>query len=282
MVCELGAPTVTFPKLTLAGLTAIAGCPWAMPLPLKGTTTLEVDELLVIVRLPERFPVVVGSILATKFVAWPAVRLIGNVTPVIEKLEPATAIFEMVNVPEPEFVIDIACPTLWPTSTPPKLTLVGLTVIAGCPCEDMPAPLSGMTTLGVEELFENVMLPAMVPAFIVSMLATTVVACPAAKVIGPETPDTEKPAPATEMFEIVSTPEPKFVIDICWPTFCPRPTPPKLTDVGWMEIIGCPELVPVPDNMIVETAGFVFAVIEMLPVTAPVVVGANLAINDVP
>jgi hypothetical protein len=34
--------------------------------------------------------------------------------------------------------------------------------------------------------------------------------------------------------------------------------------------------------MIVDTAGFVFAVMEMLPVTAPAVVGVNLATNEVP
>lgn len=146
----------------------------------------------------------------------------------------------------------------------------------------MPAPLSGITTLGVDELFESVILPEMLPTVIVLMSAMIVVACPAVSVIGPETPTTEKPAPATEMFEIVRTPEPTLVIDTAWPTFCPRPTPPKLTAVGWMEIEGCPELVPVPDSAIVETAGFVFAVMEMLPVTAPAVVGANLATNEVP
>jgi hypothetical protein len=140
------------------------------------------------------------------------VRLIGKVAPVIEKPEPATAILETVNVPEPELVIDIACPTLCPTATPPKFTLVGLSVIAGCAC--MPAPLSGIITLGVDELFESVMLPEMLPTVIVLMSAMIVVACPAASVIGPETPTTEKPAPTTEIFEIVRTPEPVLVTDI--------------------------------------------------------------------
>ena len=110
------------------------------------------------------------------------------------------------------------------------LALAGLTEIAGC--ADTPSALMGTTMLGVEELFENVMLPAMLPAVAGSMLAMTVVACPAASVIGPETPETEKPAPATEMFEIVKTPKPVLVIDICWPTFSPTPTAPKLTVEG--------------------------------------------------
>lgn len=47
----------------------IAGCPWAVPAPLKGTTTLGVEELFVIVRLPVTLPAAAGVILATKFAA---------------------------------------------------------------------------------------------------------------------------------------------------------------------------------------------------------------------
>lgn len=95
-------------------------------------------------------------------------------------------------------------------------------------------------------------------------------------------PVIEKLDPATAILETVNVPEPVLVIDTACPTFWPTVTAPKLTLAGLMEIEGCPELVPIPDNVIVETAGFVFAVMEMLPAAVPVVVGANFATNEVP
>jgi hypothetical protein len=55
---------------------------------------------------------------------------------------------------------------------------------------------------------------------------------------------------------------------------------PKSKLVGETEIVVLAP-VPVPESIIVDTAGFVFAVIEMLPVTAPAVVGANFATKEV-
>jgi hypothetical protein len=201
--------------------------------------------------------------------------------PVTENPVPAAVMFEIVNVAFPAFVSDTCAPTFCPTATPPNATPVGFTESAGCPWATMPVAVIGTTRLEVEELFVNVMLPLMFPADCGTILATTVVAWPAESVIGKVTPVTENPEPAAETFEIVSVPVPVLVIDICAPTFAPTATPPKLTRVGVTEIAGCPPVLPVPESAIVETAGFVLAVIETLPVTAPAAVGANLTEKDV-
>jgi hypothetical protein len=51
--------------------------------------------------------------------------------------------------------------------------------------------------------------------------------------------------------------------------------------VGETDIVACPAPVPVPVNVIVETVGFVFAVIEILPVTAVDALGVNFAVKPV-
>jgi hypothetical protein len=53
---------------------------------------------------------------------------------------------------------------------------------------------------------------------------------------------------------------------------------PKATLEGLTVI---PPVVPVPDSGIVVTDGFVLAVIDILPVKAPAVVGENFATTDV-
>jgi len=88
--------------------------------------------------------------------------------------------------------------------------------------------------------------------------------------------------PATAKFEIVSVPEPAFVTVIVWLSVTPIAAVPKLTLVGDTTITGCPALVAVPVNAIVETAGLVLAVIEIMPDTVPDVVGANFAAYVMP
>jgi hypothetical protein len=99
--------------------------------------------------------------------------------------------------------------------------------------------------------------------------------------IGNEIPETENPAPVTDTFEIVRALEPELEMVIACESVTPIPADPKFTLVGETEIAGCPALAPVPVSAIVETAGLVLAVIEMLPVTVPAAVGVNLAVKAV-
>lgn len=56
-VWELLTPTVTLPKLTLAGMTEICGC---TPLPLREIVTGELVALLTTLMLPRAAPTLVG------------------------------------------------------------------------------------------------------------------------------------------------------------------------------------------------------------------------------
>lgn len=70
-------PTVTFPKLTLAGLTEICGC---TPIPLNEITAGEFVAVLVTVTVPESVPVVAGANDAVNVLACPAARVTGKAT----------------------------------------------------------------------------------------------------------------------------------------------------------------------------------------------------------
>ena len=96
-----------------------------------------------------------------------------------------------------------------------------------------------------------------------------------------ENPDIEKPVPVAVAFETLNAVLPVFVIVTARVAVVPTGILPKSKLVGETEIVVF-DPAPVPESAIVETDGFVFAVIEMLPATAPAVVGANLAINEVP
>lgn len=77
--------TVTSPKLRLLGL---AESVWVVPVPESGTVGS--DALLAIVRLPEKFPAVVGEKMALKETLCPAVRLNGRDKPLMLNPLPVT------------------------------------------------------------------------------------------------------------------------------------------------------------------------------------------------
>jgi hypothetical protein len=189
--------------------------------------------------------------------------------------------FEMFSEPLPVLDTVTICELVTPTTTFPKLIFIGeIEITADCPAL-VPVPLSPTTTLGVDESLVIVMLPERLPVVGGTRLALNVAVWPAATLNGAVTPLNEKPDPVTEMFEMFNATLPVLVTVIACELVTPVTTLPKLMLVGETEIADCPELEPVPVNAIVETAGFVFAVMEMLPVAAPAAVGANLALNVV-
>ena len=82
--------------------------------------------MLVIETLPLAREAEVGVNVAVRVVLCPAVSVIGVERPVREKPVPVAAAAEIVTLAVPEFVNVIACVPLLPTSTFPKLKLVGL------------------------------------------------------------------------------------------------------------------------------------------------------------
>ena len=71
-VWVLVTPTVTLPKLTLAGITEICGC---TPLPLSEIVAGELVALLATLRLPVALPAAAGAKLTVSVKLWPAARV---------------------------------------------------------------------------------------------------------------------------------------------------------------------------------------------------------------
>jgi hypothetical protein len=161
-VCEVGAPTFTFPNAMLLGETEIPGWLVVPPVALNPTTTSGVVELLAIETLPAKLPELGGTMLALKVALCPGRIVIGNDTPEIENPRPAAATFEIVNVEEPGFVIVTVWVIVWPTATVPNETSAGATEITGW-LAARPAPLIPPTMLGVVELLVIVKLPVRFP-----------------------------------------------------------------------------------------------------------------------
>jgi hypothetical protein len=282
IVCEFGDPTITFPKLTLVGFVEIKGCPAATPVPFNATTRLGAGELFANVMLPPTAPEAVGTNFALIVVDPFAGTEIGSANPETENPDPAAAIFEMLSAALPLFEIVKVCVLETPTATFPKSKLVGATEIAGCPwfCP-VPVPSSTTDAFGVGELFAIVIPPPTGPTAVGTKTAVIVTDWFAGTVRGIENPDTVNPGPAEIIFEIISATFPLFVIVTNRVLVVPTGIFPKSKLDGETVIADCPELDPVPERAIVETAGLVLAVIEMLPVTAPALLGANFTANEV-
>ena len=101
----LVTPTVTLPKLTLAGITEICGC---TPLPLSEIVVGELVALLIKLRLPVALPAVAGAKLTVSEKLWPTARFTAPVKPLTVNPEPVMATCERLTLAVPVFVSAIA------------------------------------------------------------------------------------------------------------------------------------------------------------------------------
>jgi len=101
----LVTPTVTLPKLTLAGITEICGC---TPLPLSEIVVGELVALLIKLRLPVALPAVAGAKLTVSEKLWPAARVTAPVKPLRVNPAPVMATCERLTLAVPMFVSAIA------------------------------------------------------------------------------------------------------------------------------------------------------------------------------
>jgi len=97
----LVTPTVTLPKLTLAGTTEICGC---TPLPLSEIVPGELVALLTKLRLPVALPAVAGANLTVSERLWPAARVTAPVKPLTVNPAPVIATCERLTLAVPVFV----------------------------------------------------------------------------------------------------------------------------------------------------------------------------------
>jgi len=120
-------PTATVPKFQLVGL-AVRMNVAATPVPDRLTTVGEVGALLVIEMLPLALPVAAGANTALNDTLAPAATVCAA-SPCTLKPVPVTVTCEMVRLAVPVFFRLMGCELLLPTTTLPKLTVVGVTEI---------------------------------------------------------------------------------------------------------------------------------------------------------
>ena len=123
-------PTFTVPKLKLvkvAPSSLVAGAAE----PVSAIVNGEVGALLVSKIEPLTAPEPVGVNKAEKVVLPPAATVAGTVRPEIVKPAPEAVAWEMVRLAVPLFFRVMVCEPFVPSTTVPKLTLVGSTEICG-------------------------------------------------------------------------------------------------------------------------------------------------------
>src|SRR5580698_9870479 len=176
----------------------------------------------------------------------------------------------------PVFVtVEVIDPVL-PTFTFPKLSVELLNPRRRVAAT--PVPLREIVSGEFGALLPSEIVPVTLPAALGAKTALNVVDWPAAMVTCAAIPEVLKPAPATVTEEIVTVAVPPFLSVMVWELFVPVVTLPNAALVGVAVSCGC---VPVPLKLIVAGEFGASLTIEILPLTLPADVGANLALNVV-
>lgn len=192
IVCVLGEPTTTLPKLALEGVMFRPAC---TPLPVTGMTALAPCEL-VTVMLPETFSEALGlnEILIEVFP--PAANVTGVEIPLTAKSVAFTVIWERVTLVVPLLVMVTFWERELPTFTPVMLRLAGFGVSVTEAAVPVPLKATALGELGA--LLARLTLPAKLPAVVGANKTVKVVLPPAATVAGVTNPLTLYPLPVTE------------------------------------------------------------------------------------
>jgi hypothetical protein len=155
--CEAVLPSLTLPKLILAGLKLSVRVA-ATPVPLSATVAGMLEALLVMLTVPLTEPAEAGAYCTLKLALWPGVKVAGRLRPLKVKPEPVTVADEIVKFAEPVLVTWKVCELALPTTTEPKAALAGVTLKPAW----TPVPLSEATTL-TPLLFVTLRVPADAP-----------------------------------------------------------------------------------------------------------------------
>ena len=176
---ELLLPICTFPKLRLAG-DALRVCVAAVPVPATLIVSCAGEPFVVSVIDPLDEVADVGVNTALKFRVPPAATVLDVLIPETLKPDPVTLTCEKVSVAVPVFVSVITLELLLPTTTLPKLTLVGLTEPRAC----RPVPLSAIVAGDPEALLVMEIVPVALPSDVGAKVTENVVLAPALMVVG--------------------------------------------------------------------------------------------------
>jgi len=231
IVCVLVKPTVTLPKLTLAGTTEICGC---TPAPESEIVVGELPALLTTETLPDTLPVTVGPNCTLRLLDCPAAMVSGRVGPLMLKPVPETVACETVTTALPRFVSVTVWALVLATVTFPKMMLAGFGV--SCPPVGwMPFPVKGTTLGELRVLLVSVTLPDALLMAAGANCTLRVTDCPGVRATGKLSPLMLKPPPVTLPCEIVRLAVPELVSVMVWVPVAPTATFPKLTLVGVRE-----------------------------------------------
>lgn len=206
MLWVLGDPTVTFPKLTLAGVIVSAGC---TPPPVTVTTALAPCEL-VTVMFPVTFSDAVGLNVTLIVALCPAPKASPDAIPLAAKSFALTVTWEIVTLVFPLFVMVTFWELELPTLIPVKLKLVGLAVSVTVAA--VPVPLKATAVGEPGALLVMLTLPVRLPAVVGANKTLNVAVPPTAMVAGVVSPLTLNALPLSVKPVIVSEAVPVFVI----------------------------------------------------------------------
>jgi hypothetical protein len=245
-----------------------------VPDPDKAITSGEPGALLTIEMLPVALPAAIGENLAVNDVLCPAVSVCAA-RPVMLNPVPDALPCEIATLAVPEFFKVTLTDPLAPTSRLPKLMLAGFAVRFPC----TPVPLSVIDVVGLLAVLVIRMLPETAPTVVGANCAINVVLWFAASINGTESPVALNPAPVALIAEIVALVFPLLVTVMVCGLLPPTDTLPNATLPGLATKV---ELVAAPVPTMLSTCGEpgALSVKVMLPLAAPLAVGANCALKD--
>ena len=245
-----------------------------MPVPFRAWTAGEFVALLVKDTLPETAPLDCGVKVTVKEADVPAAMVAGSVIP--ESTNSLAMLSDDTVTATPVALRLPFSEDLEPTTTFPKLNVAGET--ASCPGA-VPVPESA--TLSPElDAFETMdTVPLAAPALVGANVTVNVTLWFEESVAGKVNPLTEKAPPLTVAWEMVTADPPVFVNVSDLPLLLPTCTLPNGRLDGFAASVPGPT--PVPDNAMLRLGFAPLEVMLMLPLAAPLVVGANCTVNDV-
>jgi hypothetical protein len=205
-----------------------------------------------------------------------ALRVTGKFKPLIEKVAPVTFACEMVTDDPPVLVTVSDRFALLPTCTLPIARLLGFgDSVPGV----TPVPESAMLRLGFNPFDVIVTLPLAAPLALGANCTVNEVLWPAVKVKGKDRPLNLNPAPLALAAEMVRLDPPELVNVSDKLELLPTCTLPNARLVGLA--VSDPCATPVPERGMVRSELLPVDVMLMLPLSAPVAVGAKTTVNDV-
>jgi hypothetical protein len=220
-------PTVILANVRLVG-DAVATAATA-PVPDSAISAVLLDPLKLSDTCPVTAPAAVGANFTPNVVSCPGANVNGRLSPVTLKPAPVTVACEIVRLAPPVFCKVSVCVALLPTTTVPKLKLLGL--VDNTPVT-IPVPASGT--------FRTLPVPVLVSARLTVTLPSAcgwktilkLVLCPAASVVGKLNPLIVKFGEFTLAAVMSRLVPPVLVSVLTSVSLAPTPTLPKATLAG--------------------------------------------------